>query len=552
MSRRLRAVKLVTILAAIILLTGPSESADPSKLSLSGNGTVSLLVGKTSDRTQVRMKAENLSAADNGCKDSPKLEDLGGDGPIKTTVKFITDPPPKKIDQGFNSCAWLWTVEVTDLPTNSTQKRFARLVVGNTEQYVEYTVTNLLLSPLVISVTLPSNPWFIWEGFWEARRAKEIVVKTGDSSVTNFRIAQAALLNNPASWQLGANDLELCETPTDSCGMFSIDARTSRTLYLRLKLGARDHGTYAGTVGFAVNERPEMESLNITVHASSIWAQLAGGLILGFGVVLAWIVGVWARGRILRLEALKPVALLHESIMALRGELEEAPKVEGVDLKHTKQALEDIDKSLTTESLDAANRLPSVIPNPFSRSSDSPANLQQHLDAQGKRVDALMIVIRDGMKSVWQDWMDTLLDNRKEAIRTALKKLDHVSKDVKDRAAAEQEVQQRLGEYRAAIVAAGAQGDARPVRISPPSTQSLIWEIGQIQKWVWIVWGGLTVVGGLAVLILPNMGFGTIYDFIFCFFWGFGLPTTADKLQQIGPSGISSTIGVSLPKAASG
>lgn len=542
-------LKRLTLAAAIFLLIDPAYPADP-KLSLSGNSTVNLLVGTTSGQTLVRMKAENLSPTDSACKDTPKLEDLGTDGPIKTTVKFKTDnPPPKKIDQGSNSCAWQWTVEVNDLPIHSTQKRSARLVVGSNEQYIEYTLTNMLPSPLGMTVTLSSNPWFVWEGLeWlsESQNAMAVIIKTGEFPVTNLRLAQAALLNNPASWQLGVDDFELCETAHGICGKISVDARTSRTLYLRLKSGARHHGTYAGVIGFAVDERPEFDLLNITVHASSFLAKLIGAFLLALGIVLAWRVNVWARGRTLRLEALKPVAMLNDSINALLDELESAPRIEGANLGIVKKALEDIAQSLTTKSLDLANRLPPEIPGFISRSTDSSTNLQQHLAAQGAKVDGLMIVIRDGMKKVWQDC--GLPAQNKQAIQNALIALDRLGENIKDRSTTEQAVQTTLNQYFNEIRPAGVPAAPIAARISPPTTQHLMWEIGTLQKLAWVVWGVLSTIGGIAVLILPNTGFGTLLDFIFCFFWGFGLPTTIDKLQQIGPSGIASTIGVSLPK----
>jgi hypothetical protein len=59
----------------------------------------------------------------------------------------------------------------------------------------------------------------------------------------------------------------------------------------------------------------------------------------------------------------------------------------------------------------------------------------------------------------------------------------------------------------------------------------------------------LTFLGGVAVLILTNPGFGTMLELIFCFFWGFGLPTGIEKLQQIGPGGMATIIGMPQFKA---
>lgn len=53
---------------------------------------------------------------------------------------------------------------------------------------------------------------------------------------------------------------------------------------------------------------------------------------------------------------------------------------------------------------------------------------------------------------------------------------------------------------------------------------------------------------GIAILILNNAGFGTAMDFVFCLFWGFGLPVTMDKLVQLTPAGVATPLGISLPK----
>jgi hypothetical protein len=64
-----------------------------------------------------------------------------------------------------------------------------------------------------------------------------------------------------------------------------------------------------------------------------------------------------------------------------------------------------------------------------------------------------------------------------------------------------------------------------------------------------VTWGILTFLGGVAVLILTNPGFGTMLESIFCFFWGFGLPTGIDKLQQLSPSRLTTTIGMNQFKS---
>lgn len=61
--------------------------------------------------------------------------------------------------------------------------------------------------------------------------------------------------------------------------------------------------------------------------------------------------------------------------------------------------------------------------------------------------------------------------------------------------------------------------------------------------------GLLLILAGAAVLIVPNAGFGTVIDLLFCLSSGLGLARAVDKLQQINPSAVASSFGVSLPKS---
>jgi hypothetical protein len=117
-----------------------------------------------------------------------------------------------------------------------------------------------------------------------------------------------------------------------------------------------------------------------------------------------------------------------------------------------------------------------------------------------------------------------------------------------DRAAAEQGVPNVRQQYQAERAALNIAADPALLQVAPPTVQQLSWQIARLSRLVWLVWGGLTLVGGVMALILPNAGFGTALDYFFCLIWGFEIPTTVDRLQQIGPGGIASSIGVVLPR----
>jgi hypothetical protein len=150
------------------------------------------------------------------------------------------------------------------------------------------------------------------------------------------------------------------------------------------------------------------------------------------------------------------------------------------------------------------------------------------------------------VNKVLEDWKPPFA--HRAAIIKALTTLNEKGASVIDRPTGEQAVKDILRQYNADIT---RQFDAAgPGVISPPTTQHLSWEIGQLYAKGWLIWGTLTLISGMSVLILTNPGFGTALDFVFCFFWGFGLPTGIDKLQQLSPTGIATTIGMSQFKSA--
>ena len=129
---------------------------------------------------------------------------------------------------------------------------------------------------------------------------------------------------------------------------------------------------------------------------------------------------------------------------------------------------------------------------------------------------------------------------------SALQTLNEKSNSVTDRAKGEEVVRTVLAQYNTKLKRSF--DPSGPRAFAPPTMRHLNWEIAQLYTKGWLIWGILTWLAGLAVLILPNPGFGTLLDLVFCAFWGFGLPAGIDKLQQLGPGGIATTIGVTLPK----
>lgn len=318
-----------------------------------------------------------------------------------------------------------------------------------------------------------------------------------------------------------------------------------------MKQGGVDKGKYTGTLSFAVNERPELQTVNVTIQVSSLWAKILGAVLLALGILLAWWLSVRAPRRLLRLEALKPVAALQETINALLGELDHikdklGQEIPGDSWKSIRERLNKINQSLTIPALE--KYLPAEIPKPYSGEQDKAGELKKFLAAQDNCVACLTLIVRDGMNNVLKDW-----PNHKNEILAALTTLNEKGESVTESTTIEQikkEVTEAIEHYHSTTTKPGISSDAAVHGvIAPLTSQAISWQIKEISTIAWGIWGLLTFFVGLAVLIMNNPGFGTTLDLIFCFLWGFGLPTGIDKLQQLSPSGVATNIGITQFKA---
>jgi hypothetical protein len=532
----------------------PAKPEDTSpKLSLGEDPTIRIPVGSTGGEVQVMMKAENLTDALVAGATNPVLKDWGGAGSLATTkVEFKN---PQEIGAGTTNRAWLLTATISNLPFNSSQKRSAHLSFGKVEKLIEYTLTNLSPAAFSWSVAAPGVPWLVWFGYSETQRTFPVVVTTGDYPASDLRLAQAILRDGSGALQIVLEDIELCESATalsSSCGHFNINARTNRTFYVRLKdkdwQSIWQDGKYAGSLSFAVNERPELQTVNVTLQASSFAAKGIGAFLIFIGILSAWMTGVWARARLLRLEAQRPVLLLRDSVKTLIEEVNHAPEIPDVSLEDTKTALTKIREALETEVLDSLNLLPPKLPDPRGGSADTSARLKDYLTKETELVGCLTLVICEGMRRLWREWKPPQPDLIKVAIQTALKSLDAVARkvgggEITTLQDAKQEVKRVVDTFNT------ARGFAppRPEGIEEPSVLQVNWQIARLFELQWLVWGIITFIVGVAVLIVRDPGFGTMLDLVFCLLWGFGLPTGIDRLQNLGPGDIATTMNINFP-----
>ena len=172
-------------------------------------------------------------------------------------------------------------------------------------------------------------------------------------------------------------------------------------------------------------------------------------------------------------------------------------------------------------------------------------NLKVALSATEVLVKAYTILVREGVDILRIHCEEDPMFAKQPGTKTISTKLD--VNNVADEAAARAVVDSAFPP----LLAPTVKNARMSLGIPEPREQSSERILARIEATNfagWVTYLILVSLGGVAILVLREPGFGTWLDFVYCVFWGFGLPTTLDKLQQITPSGVASTIAVSLPK----
>ncbi len=478
---------------------------------------------------------------------TPQIKDLGiGQNP-ETKVAFTA---PKQVFTGDTRAIWLFTVTVTGLAPNSTQARKA--VITLDKDYArDYTLTNLSAGTINWSVPPVPAPWNVNWSDPAKNRVLGIVVTTQELPATNLRIASASLKDAAGTASFGSERLQLAETPDgdDHGGKFLLKARDTHTFYLRLRDDQpRLHGKFTGSISFAIDERPDLQTLQVTLNSTSGGSKLLGLLLLAIGLLLSWWMTARARPTVARLQAEKPVISVRQALARFRKDLSAVPPVPSISYLKITDRLAKLETSISTEQLDADSLLPPRTLLSFGTATDSSTKLQARLTEVSTALLAMSSVLKNGILKIASEWAKAP-DWKKTNAATALPKLDDLGASAKTEAEAQTGISPILAAYEHDPSIQQLVPKLRqPAPVDPVTVQAIDYQIEHYSNAGWWIWGVVSVVVGCAVMIVPNSGFGTSMDFILCFLWGLGIPTASAKLQELTPSGVSSNIGITFPK----
>jgi hypothetical protein len=362
----------------------------------------------------------------------------------------------------------------------------------------------------------------------KGRRAS-ITVTTGDRPATGIEIVQSSLQDPASRVSLGTEHLELE-------GGKRVPKSSTRELVFKVKETFSHAGTFTGSLTLRVDQQAATQAVNLTVYSSS-WRRRAVGVFwIAVGILLSVFLGVYAKNKANRLEALRSAAALRERLPSLRLSLDAAEKK--TSLPQLLGLQDQLEQQLTESFLDRQAMLPPKLP----IDASSTKKLEDHLTKMAKLLAIVDEIVRRGIDPVIRDWNEAT----PAPYEKALKDLDALADPAKELSL----VREGVDQARAKLPSEEATSLVQGVRGAPRqrTASELAVELENLRGDVWLVWAVVTVALGFTVLILSNPGFGTGLDMMKSFFWGLGLQVAGQQLQQLTPGKVASRFSLPVPK----
>jgi hypothetical protein len=492
-----------------------------------------------------------------------KVEGLNSDG-LKASLGQPTDlkvPAPTKVeftvhelDSTTTSRRWLLTTDIKGLPRDAVQKRYLSLDFQGQTFTLPYTVSNKTTGSFTWSVKWPPAELSLRAG-----EAMEINIAVQAIAATHVRVVQAALLEQTRKTLLDGG-LTLCATAApSSCSDAGLDlaANSTNRLWLRTNPNHTIVGKYVGTVIIGAAEKPDGESLSLTIYGTTVCRQFLGVLVIIIGVVCAWFVSTWSQNRLNRDQALLPAIMLAGRVQALEKILQNAPaNANATDWTNTTVELGTLTSNLSEDALTTANFLPSAIPSPFKGGGPDMDGYKQFLTNATAKIVLLECLVDTGFTAVWKKIPPAPVAASLQAISDALRTIDAeaAKAPVPSPSAEGSIIQGALTKLDADLVKAGqavAAVAAARAPTQPRTYQQINVEIRNLSGLVWFIFGGLSAAVGAYIVVVGNLGFGVLSDYFLCLFWGFGIPASGQQLAQSTMASIGTTLGIVTPKAPS-
>jgi hypothetical protein len=490
------------------------------------------------------LRADGLEAAALSQTDLLKsVKDLGSPDPGAVIEAITTTEIQAQVP---GSRMWIFDLTVKGIPTSSNLPRYLTVTLGDKVYTLPYSLTNLPADKFTWTVKGPST---LALGL---NAGIPISISMGSIPSTGLDVLHADLLDKSTHYPISEHPLHICQGAAD-CPNKSLQLKPYEPA--QLLIWGTDHpGRFTGTITLATPEKPEGDSLSMTILVTSLGYQLAGTGVILLGVILSWFVTVFIKGRTDRDQLLLPVAALESSLSALKDLIQRNQT--GLAAPNVTQRIAAIESALAIDKLEAVG-LPNSVPTPWKPSSAS-QNLdtyRTYVQLQSDWTSGLQTVIQRGLVPIWAKWNATRPLPQQNAIATAVSDTDNLMAPAATApliGTLLTQLQTILNTLATALAPPAPAGvpvvaaAATQSSLSAPTIQELRVEISRMNMWTWIFLCVVTTLVGSYVLIFSEAagGFGTWTDYLVCMIWGFGL-TAGPQLLQSTTASVASTFGIS-------
>jgi hypothetical protein len=429
------------------------------------------------------------------------------------------------------------------LPASSSQRRFIQFTCSGKRYTAPYTITNIADTLFKWTVQPPPLMAIDTSG------AIPISIAVGPVAASAIHVLHSTVTEKNRKIPLG-EPLVLCESADGDCRADKkdprINARQAREVWLH---GPFLPGQYEGTLLIVTPEKPEGDTITISVFCSSAWAKFWGvGAIFG-GVVLGWFATVFARNLLNRDQLLLPAVDVRERLTAAQATIEAA--LAGDSTRPTapsvQRKIDELKRGLSDGMLEE-NGLPTRLPAPWAASPTlaSVDGYRKYVQDSASWVAAIEFVVNAGLCFAWDKW-DNAVAATKPPVQSALTDmaalLDPAVAPTVD-ALNPQLVRLRTQLLESLSAGVGAAAGAGNVGSTPTAAELRV-QITRVGELAWAFIALATTLVGAFILIFQGSaaGFGSPADYVTCLLWGFGF-STGSQLLNLTPSSVATTFGV--------
>jgi hypothetical protein len=520
------------LVAALILPAATAHAQAAQKLKLAPAAIV-LQPGQTArDKIPITIVA-TLSEDELKMIAAGTQPDLVDRTPRTSTTSVISAFEPAGSRLTGTTQIWNFSLKIENFPEYDSETRVFLATYGPIAQTLDYTIANTFSKTFSWSVKMPQE--------WNLRHqsAHGISISVGDVAATDIALHQVELTSQDArKLTIGRDRFELCaEGAPDTCLPVAgaLGPRTSHAIRLRAKTPFPP-GQFHGTIAIRAKEKLEPESLTLKVYSPHPRGEIYGALALAIGVLASLLLQVAGRGLLTWLGEKRTVSQLRARHNDLRREFDSLP----VSLR---EAAAEWERTWNQVAKDIAN-LRAFMSSPVAVPREDDASRVQEFKNAVESITGVFPHFRLLLNGLMR--VNGVQERTKKAVECADAAAEIAQVQLGDDAAKEVErivgaLRTATGDERATLASAEVPGE--------PATELRRVKVllGTVSVTMWLLWAGISVLTGLAILVFQNPAFGTPFDLVTCALWGLGISVIGQQASQLTPSGIASTVGITIP-----